>query len=550
MNYQIFAWYHSQNQLGKKRYLWEYFWISLLFIAALLLLCLNLGNLPLRDWDEAIVAQVAKEISVAENPWHAWLHPTLWGEKYFNKPPLVHGLIALLYNWTGEINEFNSRFPSALLTAISVPFVYLIGREIFVLPLPALFSGLIYLTLLPVVRHGRLAMLEGALLCFSVVFFWAILRSRRNLRWSLGVGLALSLICLTKGLMMGVLLVIIAGIFLAWDTPRLLVSVYFWLGIILGSLPLLAWYYLQYTYYGQDFITVNLGSQSLARIKTAVEGNSGSLLYYLWELIKYSFPWLIFSLGGWQLAWQNKVWGWSKLILVWSGIYFLAISLMATKLPWYLLLIYPPLALAGGIQLATVVNITNQKKYPVIWQYIFVILTILPIIAAIYLFFGLKNWDLVTIMTLTALSLTMLMTTILLHRRDNQFIPVLFWGMYVALLLFVSSPHWNWELNEYYPVKPVANLIKTEVPSDAQIYINFPWERPSLNFYSQRRVITVPETEQLQKIWQTQSDAAELYVLITTEAKTSAKFPGAKTIDTVALPGFVDWLLIKKEPNE
>uniref|UniRef100_A0ACD5GWP6 ArnT family glycosyltransferase n=1 Tax=Desertifilum tharense IPPAS B-1220 TaxID=1781255 RepID=A0ACD5GWP6_9CYAN len=129
-------------------------------VAALFLFGIDLGSLPLRDWDEGIVAQVARNISRSPFDSLSWLYPTLAGEPYLNKPPLIHILIALLYKTVG-INEWTTRLPSAILTALSVPLLYGVGVEIFPKRTPAIFSALIYLTLLPVVRHGRLAMLDG-----------------------------------------------------------------------------------------------------------------------------------------------------------------------------------------------------------------------------------------------------------------------------------------------------------------------------------------------------------------------------------------------------
>jgi len=184
------------SQLRRTEALIDRLWVIGLLLAALLLYGINLGSLPLRDWDEGIVAQVASEIAKAPEGTLRWLYPTLNGESYINKPPLVHLLIAWAYSLWG-INEWTTRLPGAILTALGVPLLYGIGREIFPRRLSAIFSALIYLTLLPVLRHGRLAMLDGAVLCFFLFSMWCLLRSRRDLRYSLGVGIGFGLIGLT-----------------------------------------------------------------------------------------------------------------------------------------------------------------------------------------------------------------------------------------------------------------------------------------------------------------------------------------------------------------
>jgi 4-amino-4-deoxy-L-arabinose transferase-like glycosyltransferase len=535
MNDRIFAWV-CQGKEGRPSYFWtEVFSILGLLLAALILFTVNLSGLPLRDWDEGTVAQVAKEIWQGDyNSWR-WLFPTLWGEPYLNKPPLIHDTIAFFYSFTG-VNEFSARLPGALLTAFSVPLVYLLGREIFVVRTPALFSALIYLTLLPVVRHGRLAMLDGAVLFFQVLMMWCILHSRRDLRWSLGAGLAFGALCLTKGIM-GLLLAAIALLFLFWDTPRLLTSFYLWLGLFIGSVPVFGWYLAQFLHYQQDFINTGIISQSLSRVYAPVEGHHGPPWYYLLEILKYSCPWLIPILWGLKLTWQHRNWGWGKLILVWSGVYLLVVSLMVTKLPWYILPIYPALALAGGAALAELWSLPSHHKYPPMWVIFFGFLSFVTMNASFY--FAVAQNDRPLAILLGSVALTMAMVALLMDRRDQQFIPVLFWGMYVSLFLFILSPHWLWELNESFPVKPVALIVRLGTPAQEIVYTSFAYERPSLNFYSDRRIIPATDLE-LRHHWLTNPHP---YLLLDTNALNRLDLKSVATIGN-APP---NWRLITRD---
>ncbi|MEL7315842.1 MAG: glycosyltransferase family 39 protein, partial [Cyanobacteria bacterium J06559_3] len=335
--------------------------ILLLFVAALLLFCSDLNGVPLRDWDEGTVAQVAREISRGDT-WTAWLHPQLWGQPYLNKPPLMHGLIAVAYRLWGE-QTWVARLPGAFLTAVSVPLLFLLGREIFPTRLPALLGASVYLTLLPVVRHGRLAMLDGAVVCFFIATLWMLVQMiasptssmRRSPYWYYGVGIGFALMGLTKGIL-AVLLLAIALLFLAWADPKQLRSPHLWLGLCLGSLPVIGWYLLQWQYYGQQFIDTAVMTQSLDRIWSTVERHEGPPWYYLLELLKYSWPWLIFWPTGAWLTWRSRHQPWSKLLLVWTGGYLLTISIMGTKLPWYIFPLYPAIALTCGVALAAAWN--------------------------------------------------------------------------------------------------------------------------------------------------------------------------------------------------
>jgi len=479
------------------------FWVLGFLGAALVLFLINLGGVPLRDWDEGTIAQVARNISRSPS-WQGWLFPTLSGLPYFNKPPLVHWLIALMYQSVG-VNEWATRFPSALLSATSVPIFYSLGLELFRQRLPAIFSTLIYLTLLPVVRHGRLAMLDGPVLCFLLLMMLFALKGRRNVHYNLGLGLGLGLIALTKSIL-ALLLGAIALFFLAWDTPRLLKSIYLWIGIVLGLIPVALWYGLQLLHYGNPFLETGLVHQSFSRIWRSVENRSGPPWYYLLEILKLSLPWFLMFIPGLRLAWQHRSLSWGKLVLVWAGIYFTAISIMSTKLPWYVLPVYPALALAGGAQLTEFWQAYSQG-IPRLRSRLIKTLTGsfwgLAVVAwgvTLYVIFHqpVSSWMIPALFGAIAVTLTVV--SVLFQQRDYQFIGILAWGSYVSLFLLMASPVWVWELEEGFAVKPVAEVLIAHTPPQQPIMTNYPHGRPSLDFYSDRRLIPA-NFEQILHTW-------------------------------------------------
>lgn len=526
----------------------DHLWMLGFTALAALLLFLNLGDLPLKDWDEGLVAQVAKEVWQAPAGSLTWLHPTLWGEPYLNKPPLMHWLMAELYGLAG-LHEWTARLPSASLTLLSVPLLYCLSRELFHCRLPAVFATAVYLTSLPVIRNGRFAMLDGAILCWLLLLVWCLLRARRNYRYLLGTGLAFGLLCLTKGILVALLLGGIALGFLAWDTPRLLRQPYLWLGLLLGSVPALAWYIAQWLHYGQAFWGHNLVEQSLQRIWADVEDNGAPPWYYLLELLKYGLPWILFLPAGCQLAWANRNLSWAKLAMVWAGGYFLAISLMATKLPWYILPLFPAIALIVGAYLAErwqqqsgITEFLGTAEFLAdadsrLWVGLLGGLAVLGWAGAGYflVWAGPEVAEVGLILAIASGTLTV--AALLAARQNPQFMTVLAWGTFLALLLLMVSPHWAWELAEAYPVKPVAALIQ-QVPLDQKIYTSYPYNRPSLNFYSWHQVVPASQ-KQLKQAWRKQEP-----LLIDQATFTELN------LKSVHLLGFAeDWLLITKATN-
>ncbi len=442
MNSNTFTW-HPLKFLHPRSHSWRSLcsWVGLLAVA-LILFGSNLDNSPLLD-SEKQIAQLVQEMAQSSFLSGDWLFPTLEGQAYHQHPVLGLFLLTLAHI-KGEITSGNLRFIGALFASLSVPLLYAVAREIFVFWRPAIFSALIYLMLFPVVRWSRLALLDGIVLFWAMLTVLCLLRPRRDFRWSLGVGLSLSGLFLTQGLI-GCLLTVILIIFLAWDTPRLLSSIYFWVGICLGILPALTWYWMEWLVYGQPF----LNDIFFHSFKKGWYAFFSSLVYYPLGIVKYSWPWLIFAIYGVRLAWKSLNWGWAKLMLVWGGLYGGMILILPLDTMSYLLPFYPVFALASGLMLSEVYDWPDDLVYPQSWPLI--LLSLSGVIGVISLcivcnfpfdFTSLSDRFLL-ILTLIALALTWTVTSALMIQRNSQFISVLLWGTYVSLLLVISSPYWT-----------------------------------------------------------------------------------------------------------
>jgi 4-amino-4-deoxy-L-arabinose transferase-like glycosyltransferase len=488
-----------------------------LSIAALFLWLVALGNLPLRDWDEGYYGVVARDMFRTGN----WIYPTYLDEPFLLKPPLMMWFIAISYHW-GGINEFTTRFLGAFLTACGVPLLYLLGREVFANRLPAVFSSLVYLTLLPIVRHGRLAMLDGAINTFFIFSLWCLFKARYNHKWAIGFGIGMGAIALTKGVLVFVLGAIAVIFILLNKQAKLLLNPYLWLGILLGFIPVVAWYLAQIQHYGNLFVEVHFQSQSFDRLSTSLDGHQKELWYYFIELVKYTVPWLLFLPGGLSLAWKQRHKSWGALVIIASIIYMGTISIMGTKLPWYIMPIYPFFALAVGAYLEKFW--LGEKKYSKFLFGFFIFLAIAALGGCIY--FILADPQPVLIVMAIVLMATAILTAWKIKNSDRNFIPILFVGFYTTLLLFVNSQSWVWELNETFPVKPVAEIVKTHVPPKTEIYTSFAYERPSLDFYSDRRV-TAKDLTSLQQL-----KSKKAYLLLDKAALETLQLPNSLSLGT------------------
>lgn len=416
---------------------WGYFYLSLLIVAALILFTVNL-DIPLNRL-ETSTSEIAKEILQAPSYSWRWIFPTS-DDPNLLQPPLFPNLVALAYR-IGGVSPLTTRLPAALLGAFSIAILYSMGRELFKAILPALLACCVYITFFPVIAQGRLATTDAPVMCFEMFVFWAILRSRRDLCWSLMAGLGLSLVGLTDFWAVFPLFALIA-IFLLWDTPRLLTSSYFYLGIILGIIPLVVWLIAQTSYYEPMITGDKIGSLAIA-LKHYFSRKwllDRSFEHYLATTLKYCSPWWVVAFFGLKLAWYHRSWSWAKFLLTASGICGLFGGLAIANPNLYVLPIYPILALAAGIQLHQLRNLPSYISYPQSWISLFGSLSMIFLVLGIYgeIVFDINfNWLLLALFA--SVILTLIVSSVLIARRNRQFVYILIWGNYISLLLFFGS---------------------------------------------------------------------------------------------------------------
>lgn len=97
-----------------------------LFIYCLILFLLFLWNVPLLDPDEPVYGETAKEMLATGD----FLSPRIYGEFWYDKPPLFYWLEAASFSILG-ISTFSARLPSALIGALTVLYVWYETEKLF-----------------------------------------------------------------------------------------------------------------------------------------------------------------------------------------------------------------------------------------------------------------------------------------------------------------------------------------------------------------------------------------------------------------------------------
>ncbi|MBN9520711.1 glycosyltransferase family 39 protein [bacterium] len=173
--------------------------------------------------DEGRYAQIPREILASGN----WVVPTLQGEAYLDKPPLLYWLVALSYRAFGVSPE-SARLVPAVCVHLTILAVYLLGRRS-VGARPAFWAALLLSVAPGFVGVARLLLLDGLLvLCVTlsvIAGFEAVRTGRLKLGWWLASAVASGLGFLTKGPISEVLLFVPLWAFGLLTTGRLMTVV-------------------------------------------------------------------------------------------------------------------------------------------------------------------------------------------------------------------------------------------------------------------------------------------------------------------------------------
>ena len=453
----------------------------LLWLLTLLIWLPWLGNVPLRDWDEALVAGVSRS-TAAQSAWD-WLLAIKNSESvYLNKPPALHWLIGASIKRFGEV-EWAVRLMPSLLASLAVPMIVILRRQLSNgkgTERSALCAGLILMTLLPMARHGRLAMLDGTLVSCSLLLISGWLSSKRWPWHGLLAGFGGSGILLLKPpALIGYLAIVGLITFLDRPTSRKS-SALGW--AMSGLIPGTIWHLWHLGQRGSDAL-VMWGGQGLGRVTEVVGENSGAWVMPLTEVLEGGWPWILLLPSGLHWAWRHRKTStgiWELGLLVGSALMVLPLR---TQLPWYSHLLWPPIALLCGEALARLLKEGRPHWVPHAWKWIGTLLLI-------------STTVLIAMNTNAALPLPALVVAGLglligglklskpLQLQRQQGLAVVVTGWSLGLLALWNSHLWLWELNETWDPRPMAAQIRL-LPADAVVMLDGS-TRPALNWYAKR----------------------------------------------------------------
>ncbi|HEY9622685.1 MAG TPA: glycosyltransferase family 39 protein [Crinalium sp.] len=334
--------------------------VPLLPFMSLLLLCValffwQLDGYSLFNITEAKQAEIARQIWVR----HDWITPVYNGDTYFDKPILLHWLIALGFPVVG-LNEWAVRLPSALSASALILGTYFFTAQ-FATQRTALLAATILAANPLTFALGRTGQHDMLMVCFMTgalyCWYWAYSTGThwRYLAFFALLGLAV----FAKGPLALVLCGLAIALFLlaVGQCKAQLIATPWLPGLLIFGSITLPWYILVIWANGWEFASNAFLYNNVDRFVSPNLNQVGPWYYYLPLLIIGFFPWIGLFPATWSTL-RNR-WAWLRLrywrhrapvqqinlfMVIWVLVVVLFMSASATKLPWYIYPSFPAIA--------------------------------------------------------------------------------------------------------------------------------------------------------------------------------------------------------------
>ncbi|MBP2651145.1 MAG: hypothetical protein H6Q74_1970 [Firmicutes bacterium] len=446
----------------------------LVTVITIVMLFFNLGVIPLADPDEPVYAETAREMI----QFNDYLSPRIYGEFWYDKPPMYYWLAAGSFQIFG-VSEFAARVPSVLLGIACVLYVYFAVKRL-INERAAMVSSLVLVTSLEFFYLAKGAVTDMTLtLCLTVALL-GFLEKRYYLLYIFA-----ALATVTKG----PIGLVFPGaiIFLYWAVNRNfseIIKMRLPLGVIIYAVIAVPWYWLMYQHHGAAFIDTFFGFHNIVRF-TQPEHNETAAWYFFIPILLIGFmPW---SAVMFQSIWRavtrsgrdSRV---LNFMLIWAAFIFVFFTISQTKLVSYIFPMFPPLAIVVGWYIHSIWDKSRTQPRQFAWGgllAVFGILLSLGIFALDNETAALKSGGI----AITLLFIVMIIGVGFSILRRN--VPKAFWiqvaGMVVFSLIFMTMllP----KASPWIQSKDIAEAFTAQYDGRSPVYVE-KFLRPGFAFYS------------------------------------------------------------------
>lgn len=316
--------------------------------------------------DEGRYAEIPREMAVSGD----WTTPRLNGVKYFEKPALQYWATAAAYTAFGE-HHWTARLWPALTGFLGILMVGFAGRKLFGAT-AGLYAAAVLASSLLYVLIGHINTLDmgvsffmGLGLCGFLLAHRPNVPAKENRLWMHVTWAALAFSVLSKGLiglvLPGAVLVLYTLIQRDW---RLWTRLHLITGLLLFFAITVPWF-VAVSLANPEFFHFFFIHEHFERFLTKVHGRYQPWYYFVPILLAGMLPWVIPMADALMRAWKTdgkRTFQPKRFLLVWSVFIYFFFSISDSKLPSYILPIFPALALLIGERL------TKLSGRALFWQ--------------------------------------------------------------------------------------------------------------------------------------------------------------------------------------
>ena len=348
--------------------------LYILILLSLILFFSSINYLPVLDRDEARYAQASKQMIESSN-----YSSIKFQNEYRSKKPIgIYWLQALSVNLLADIQKVNNdsnqvvggyiwkyRIISSITALLSVLFLYLLSKSIFG-KREAFYGALILACSLLFVAESHIAKTDSILVTLTILVMLTLLKYFLNhesaksisnflLLWG-GLGLSI----LIKGPILPIIFILsVLTIFIIKrDYKWFYVAKPFW-GVILMLLISLPWFLSISAEEQKNFLTESILHDFFGKVLGAQEKHGALPGFHFLGLWIFFFPFSIFLIPTFHYLKLNFKKNKYFFIFIWIAPSFLIMELVTTKLPHYVLPLYPAIAIIMG---SVVSNLNINKK--------------------------------------------------------------------------------------------------------------------------------------------------------------------------------------------
>ena len=331
--------------------------VWLLLLAVVLIWFGNLEYRKLIRPDEGRYAEIPREMVASGD----WTTPRLNELKYFEKPPLQYWATAVAYEVFGE-HQWTTRLWVALTGFAGILLAWfagtrLFGREAGVYAALLLGSSTLYALM------AHVNTLDMGVTFFITLGIFSLLiaqkeeqvKQRRN--WMLLAWAAMALAVLSKGLMGLILPGAALFLYSVFNRDITIWKRMHWFSGLLVFLLVAAPWFVLVIKANPEFFDRFFIYEHYTRFTTKVHGRYQPWYYFVPVLLMGMLPWTLLMFDALLRTWRTSVqkakeFSAERFLLVWAVFIYFFFSISGSKLPSYLLPMFPALALLMGKQIA------------------------------------------------------------------------------------------------------------------------------------------------------------------------------------------------------